>query len=384
MNDISWRPSGAGHPRKLALALQGGGAHGALAWGVLDRLLEDEELDIVGVSGSGAGAVNAVALADGLLRGGREQARQALREVWEALGDTPGFGALLFPLAGELQAQIPLELTPHYQAWDLLSRSFTPADLNPFNVQPMRAPLEQLVDFERLRAAKDFPVMVCATHVLSGRRRAFANAELCVDAVLASACRAQILPAVNIEGEPYWEGALSGGPALAEFIPALPACDLVLLRSEPLGRTSLPSTPREIQDRAMEISSSSAAWLELSALAVILRLEEDGWLDRERFGRIRIHSLDAGAALETIAASSRLNYAPAFLAHLFDMGRTTADGWLAANHSALGERSTLDLQSLLPVSSDAFKRRDPAYTPPARTYAEAVRPRIKLYSPEPR
>lgn len=385
MTEIQWRPDGAEHPTKLALALQGGGAHGALAWGAIDRILEDDGIQIVGVSGAGMGAVNAVVLADGLLRGGREEGRQALRDFWEVIGDTPGFGSPLSALPGELQARTPLELTAPFAAWDLLSRSFTPADLNPFGLHPLRAPLGQLVDFERLAGAHELPVMVCATHVLSARRRVFANAELSPDAVLASACRPYVNPAVDIEGESYWGGDFTGGPALTEFVAALPGCDLMLLSARPVARASLPATPREIGERAMEVGCHAAAWLELSALAVIQRLAEEGWLDRDRFRRIRLHSIDAGQALEAIPGSTQLNYTRSFLEYLFDIGRTTADQWLAVHGGALGGQSTLDLQALLPVSSDAFKLSEPvAYGQAARTYAESVRPRIKLYSPEPR
>jgi NTE family protein len=288
-------------------------------------------------------------------------------------------------LSGQLQAQSPLELIPQYLAWDALSRNLAPSDLNPLSFHPMRAPLEQLVDFEQIRSAREFPVMVCATHVLTAKRRVFTNAELSVDTILAAACRPYVHPAVEIEGEYYWDGAFTGSPAMTELIRTLPNCDLLILRTEPIARASLPRSPREIEERAMEISCSTASWLELSALAVIQRLAEEGWLDRERFGRVLVHTLDADAELERIPGSTRLNYSTGFLEHMFDLGRTRADRWLAANRSALGERSTLDLQSLLPVSADAFKRREPsAYGQAARSYAEGVRPRIKLYSPEPR
>jgi NTE family protein len=385
MTDIHWRPTGAETPRKLALALQGGGAHGALSWGMLDRILQDEDLEIVGLSGSGAGAVNAVVLADGLLHGGREGAREALRCMWDALADLPSFGTPLSVLSGELQAQTSLEVVPQYLAWDLMTRCFAPADLNPFGTHPMRAPLERLVDFERLRAEKDLKLMVSATDVLTGRRRVFANTELTVETVLASVCRPHIHPPVEVEGAALWEGGLAGGPALAEFIQGLPPCDLVLLRTEPVERPTIPRTPREIQDRALEIGSNTSAWLELSALAVVQRLTDEGWLDRGRFGRILLHSIEAGPAVEPVSGSTRLNYSEGFLAYLFDRGRMAVEDWLIAHRSDLGDRSTLDLQALLPVGPDAFKRSEPAYTisSASRSYAEAVRPRIKLYSPRP-
>jgi NTE family protein len=206
-------------PRKIALALQGGGSHGAFTWGVLDRILEDETLEIIGVTGTSAGAMNAVVMADGLVRGGREDARLRLRQFWEAIGMMPGFATLLGSLSGEFQAQMHLEQTPAYQAWDALARNLSPYDLNPFNFNPLRDPLIKLVDFDRLRAQQDLELMVCATNVFTSRRRVFGRKDISVDAVLASACLPQMFPAIEIDGEPYWDGGFSGNPAMAPPAP---------------------------------------------------------------------------------------------------------------------------------------------------------------------
>ena len=204
--------------RKIALALQGGGAHGAFTWGVLDRMLQEPDIDIIGVTGTSAGAMNAVVLADGLLRGGAEGARQRLRMFWESIGDMPGFGSLLWPLSGSDAAAVHLEQTPAYLAWDLVARNLSPYQLNPMNQNPLRAPLDALVDFKRLRAQKDVEVMVCATTVRTARRRTFSNADISTDAVLASACLPDLFPAVEIDGEAYWDGGYTGNPAL------IPSC----------------------------------------------------------------------------------------------------------------------------------------------------------------
>lgn len=335
--------------RKVALALQGGGSHGAFTWGVLDRMLEDETIDIIGVTGTSAGAMNAVALADGLVRGGPKQARRRLRDFWEAIGKMPGFASLLWPMSGEEHANLHLERTPAYLAWDTLSRNLSPYDLNPLNFNPLRAPLNELIDFDRLRAEKDFPVMVCATNVLTSRRRVFRNEDISVDAVLASACLPQMFPAVEIDGQPYWDGGFSGNPAMVPLLRKLPKCDLIIVRIDPIIRVTVPRTPREIHDRVTEISFNSTFWLELSALAVVLRFVDEGLLDRERFGRIFFHAIEASSHLEKIAASTKLDNSPAFLGFLFDLGRKTADAWFARNEAAIGQRSTIDIQKLLPV-----------------------------------
>jgi NTE family protein len=387
MTEIQWRAEGAGRPRKIALALQGGGTHGAFVWGVLDRLLEEDGLEIVGVTGASAGAMNAVVLADGLLRGGPDHARLALRDFWEEVGRAPGFGGLMAAFSGEVQSLMPLERMPAFLAWDFVTRNVAAKALNPIGFNPMRDVLVDLVDFERLRARTDFPVMVSATNVLTGRRRVFANKDLSVDAVLASACAPQLSPAVEIEGESYWDGRFCANPALAEFVDRLPNCDLVITRIDPVTRTALPGTPREIQDRAMELSFNNAFWMELSALGVLLRLADDGLVEREQFGRIFFHAIEASPELEPVAASTRLNNSPDFLTYLFELGRRNGGEWLAANRGALGERSTLDLQALLPVSYEGFRRSEPAAAAPPEPEPEPdpvefTHQRIRLHSPE--
>jgi NTE family protein len=337
--------------RKIALALQGGGSHGAFTWGVLDRLLEDQTLDIIGVTGTSAGAMNAVVLAGGLLRGGPDGAREQLRAFWNAIGAMPGFGSLLWPLSGESQSQLRLEQTPPYLAWDALSRNMSPYDLNPMNFNPLRDPLTKLVDFDRLNAERNLHVMVCATNVLTARRRVFANQNISVDAVLASACLPQLFPAVEIDGQPYWDGGFAGNPAMAALIRKLPKCDIVVLRIDPIIRTELPRSPRDIHDRMVELSFNTTFWMEMSYLGLILSLVEDGELDRERFGRFFFHFIEPHGELEKIAASTKLNNSTAFLQYLFNLGRTTADDWFANNGAAIGKKSTIDLVKLLPTET---------------------------------
>ena len=313
--------------RQVALALQGGGSHGAFTWGVLDRILEDPTIDIIGVTGASAGAMNAVVLADGLLRGGREGARQRLREFWEAIGAMPGFGSMFWWMSGEAQSQLRLEHTPPHIAWDALSRNFSPYDLNPTKFNPLQEPLTKLVDFERLHAEKDFQILVCATNVLNARRRIFTNEDISVEAVLASACLPQMFPAVEIDGEPYWDGGYTGNPAMAALIRRMPKCDVVVVRIDPIIRVDVPRTPRDIQDRITELSFNTTFWLEMAWIGVMLSLVEEGELDRERFGRFFFHCIEPHGELEKIAASTKRNSSPAFLRYLFDLGRVTADNF---------------------------------------------------------
>jgi NTE family protein len=331
--------------RKLALALQGGGSHGAFTWGVLDRLLDDATIDIIGVTGTSAGAMNGAVLVDGLLRGGPEQARAGLRRYWEAIGAMPGFGSFFSGISGEQAANTPLESIPAFVA--IAKKNVSPYDLPSSNDNPIRALLTELIDFDRLRMQERIQLSVCATNARTARRRVFTNRELSVDALLASACLPQIFRAVEIDGEPYWDGALTGNPALGPLLTKIPGCDLIIVRIDPENRPEAPRTVPDILNRTVEISHNSTFWLELGALAVVLRFIDEG---RSPFAPLRFHIIEASPIMERFPMSSKLNNYPPLLEYLFKLGRQTGDAWIAQNGEALGQRSTLDVQKLLPGS----------------------------------
>jgi NTE family protein len=197
--------------RKVALALQGGGSHGAFTWGVLDRLLEDPTIEIIGVTGTSAGAMNGAVLVDGLVRGGPEQARAELRRYWGAIGAMPGFGSFFSGISGEKAATTPLENIPAYV--ETVKENLSPYDLASGNNNPMRRLLTELIDFDRLCLQQDIQLTVSATNARTARRRVFTNQDVTVDALLASACLPQFFRAVEIDGEPYWDGTFTGNPA---------------------------------------------------------------------------------------------------------------------------------------------------------------------------
>ena len=333
---------------KVALALQGG-SHGAFTWGVLDRVIEDPDIEIVGVTGTSAGACNAVVLADGLLRGGPEQARRELRQFWESVGHALGSGTLITDSHSETAGYPPPEQTPPHTFWEMITRDLSPYDLNPLQLNPLRRLLEEVIDIESISRQDEFPVIVCATNARTARRRNFSNRDLSIDAVLASACLPHIFPAIIIDGDPYWDGGFTGNPAFTALIRRLPDCDLVIVRVDPVRRASLPQTPREIADRMVEIAFNSSFWLELSAMGIILKFVDERLLDRDRFGRIRFHAIEASDMIELFPHPDRLDDHAAFIAHLFRLGRITADAWLRDNRGDLGQRSTIDLQMLLPI-----------------------------------
>ena len=333
---------------KVALALQGGGSHGAFTWGVLDRLLEETAVDIIGVTGASAGAMNGAVLVDGLVRGGPKQARANLRQYWEAVGAMPGFGSFFSGMSGQEAATTPLETIPAYADLELKNRNLSPYDLFAVNYNPMRPVVTELIDFDRLRAQDRIQLTVCATNVRTARRRVFTNKDVSVDALLASACLPQLFPAVEIDGEPYWDGGFTGNPALLRLIREMPECDLIIVRVDPIIRPETPRSKSDILDRTVEIGFNTAFGLELSALATVLRFIDEGLLDRPRFGRIRFHTIEAGPMMERFPRSSKFNNYPPFLEYLFDLGRQTGDAWIAQHGAALGQRSTMNLQQLLP------------------------------------
>jgi NTE family protein len=207
-----------------------------------------------------------------------------------------------------------------------------------------------MIDFGAVRASEVI-LQVCATNVRTSRRRVFSNDDVTVDAVLASATLPDLFPAVEIDGEAYWDGGFAGNPSMVGLIQKLPRCDFVIVRIDPIIRKDLPKTAREIHDRVTELAFNTTFWLELSALGAVLRLVEEGELDRERFERIYFHAIEASDQLEKIPPSTKLNNAPAFLEYLFELGRATAHAWLAKHGADVGQHSTIDLKKLLPVTA---------------------------------
>lgn len=336
--------------RQIALALQGGGSHGAFTWGVLDRLLEEPSLEIVAVSGTSAGAMNAAVLADGL-RGGAVSARQALRRFWESLGRTPGMASLRGSWM-QLAQEWHLENSPVFQWFNFMAQMFSPYQLNPFNLHPLR-PLIEHIDFAALRSDPDaIRVFIGATNVRTGRRRVFDNEELSPDVLLASACLPLMFQAVVIDGESYWDGGYTGNPAIVPLYQVTPATDLIIVGINPLSRDESPRSAREIASRIDEISFNSTFMLELSAIAFIDQLLATKALDPTRFKPLLLHGIDGGSKLGKLGASSKMNNHPAFLDYLYGYGREAADTWLESHLQAVGKRSTVDLARLAPLRSD--------------------------------
>lgn len=324
----------------LGLALQGGGAHGAYTWGVLDALLEAGRFRFSAISGTSAGAMNALALADGWMRGGAEGAREALAAFWVAVGRTLPFEQWL---VGPTESP---GLAPGLRALMHWSRLFSPYQLNPLGLNPLRDVLAAQIDFERLKRRGAPRLFIAATHANSGRLRLFGNAELSVNAALASACLPTLHQAVMIDGEPYWDGGYSANPALFPLVRE-GAADLLIVALSPLAHGHVPMTAEEIRNRALEFSfnagflreatliAEAAAEARRSAFAI-------GRLER-RLRALRTHLIDAHDDLGALSAETRLIAHLPFLERLRDLGRERTQRWLAEHGARVGRTASVDL-----------------------------------------
>ena len=316
--------------KRVNLAMQGGGAHGAFGWGILDRLVEDERLDIEGLSASSSGSMNAVVYAAGRMRGGRAGAREALEKFWRSVS-----------VAG-------MAYMPGFLWFQNLSGAFSPAQLNPFGLNPLRDLVKDNIDLDAVRACTAVELFLCATNVGSGQPRIFRNAEITLDVLMASACLPSLFPAVEIGGQHYWDGGYMGNPALYPLIYNTAARDIVIVHINPIVRPQVPRSAAEIQNRLNEITFNSSLLRELRAIAFVTKLIEQGWLKeqyQDKLKHVLIHSIRADAAMSDLGVSSKLNTDWGFLCELRDRGRDAASVWLEANFEHLGERSTVDLQS---------------------------------------
>lgn len=337
-----------GDDRKpINIALQGGGSHGAFTWGVLDRLLEDGRLDLKAVSGTSAGAMNAVALADGFVAGGVDGAREKLESFWRAVGRTGRFSPVQRLPWDVAWGNWSIENTPGYLWFDAMSRLFSPYAANPFNLNPLRDVVEAEIDFDRVRSCRALKLFVSATNVESGQVRVFETGEMSTDVVMASACLPQIFQAVEIDGAPYWDGGYGGNPALFPFFYASPTEDVLLIQINPVQREGAPKTANEIQNRIEEITFNAALLREFRSIAFVKELIRAGHIQHGEYRDIRMHRIDADEAFRDLSASSKLNAEWAFLEYLRDLGRSAAGDWLEENFAKVGKEPTLDLSDML-------------------------------------
>ena len=340
-------PRASSKPVLVDFALQGGGAHGAFAWGVLDRALEEPRMQIEGISGTSAGAMNAAVLADGYTEGGPDGARAALERFWKRVSDASRMSPFRRGPLDVLMGRWTLDTSPTFIAMDLASRLFSPYDLGMAALNPLRDILAESVDFGRLQRSP-IKVFVTATNVHTGKGRVFRNAELTVDALLASACLPTMFQAIEIDGEPYWDGGYSGNPTITPLVLECNASDTILVQINPVERVGTPKSARDILNRLNEISFNAPLLKELGMIALLRQAADPGRGECGQWARMRIHRVASEAMLD-LGYSSKLNAEWAFFRMLRDEGRRCADEFIAAHGPDLGKRSTLDLDELLPA-----------------------------------
>lgn len=344
-------PTAGNKIKAINLALQGGGSHGAFTWGVIDRLLEDGRVSFDGICGTSAGAMNAVLVAHGLMQGGHDGARASLANFWESVGR---LGAMLNPVAA-MACSNPLDnagtapmLAVQQWAAESFTRTFSPYQFNPLNVNPLRDLLASCVDFDALHHCDEVKLFICATNVRSGKVRIFNNNSMSVDAVMASACLPHLFQAVEIDGQHYWDGGYMGNPALYPLFYETATRDVVVVMVNQMWRDEVPTTSAEIEDRVNEISFNSSLMREMRAVEFVSRQLGEGWLKPEYAKRMRhvlVHLIRADAFMGTLSAATKISTDIKFLAGLRDLGRASAAQWLDEHHASLGKNGTVDLRS---------------------------------------
>jgi NTE family protein len=333
--------------KRLNLGLQGGGSHGAFTWGVLDRLLEVDGLEIVATSGTSAGAMNAAVMAYGLAIGGKAGARASLAAFWRRIGEAARVSPLQPSPIDRWLSVGNMDLSPGWLAYDNLSRMLSPYELNPCNINPLREVLEDVVDFAALAAAcgdRRVSLYLTATNVETGRIKVFEGEEIGVDAVMASACLPFLFQAVEVDGQHYWDGGYSGNPPIFPLIYGTDCADVLIIQINPINIEGVPKTARAILDRINTLSFNSSLMREMRAIDFVSRLIDEHRLDTDRYKRLNIHSIDAETELRRLGVSSKVNADPSFLDWLFALGRDRCGRFLDAHYDKIGVTSSTDIR----------------------------------------
>jgi NTE family protein len=334
--------------KELTLALQGGGAHGAFTWGVLDRLLEEEDIVFTAISGTSAGAMNAVVMAEGLLEGDRAHARAQLDQFWMGMADASErlspFGKTFWP---QFLAGMGMQQNLMFEGAMALTRIFSPYDFNPLDYNPLRDALNDLIDWERVRRQRRIKLFINTTHVATGGLRCWREHELTVDMVLASACLPTLFQTPLIDGEGYWDGGYIANPAIEPMVRATGTLDSLIVQLNPIVRHELPRRAPEILDRLNEICFNASLVTELRFIAERNRLIDAGELTSDQHRKIHLHMIHGDKALEEFPAISKLLAERGFLTRLKALGRETADRWLAEHGNKVGKRSSFNYRRIV-------------------------------------
>ncbi len=328
--------------KRINIALQGGGAHGAFSWGVLDRLLEDERIEIEAVSGTSAGAMNAVVMAEGLAEGGRARARAQLSEFWKAVADALAASSQISRTwAGFFPAWLG-DVNPAVFALQAFAQSASPYLTNPLDYNPLRDIVKSEVDFDRVHACTAMKIFVAATNVETGRAEIFTGKRITLDSVMASACLPTLYKAVIIDGTPYWDGGYTANPPLDPLLTQTTSQDILVVQINPERRAGTPLLMHQILDRLNEITFNASLLDTIDQVALVNRQIRAGHLKDSTYRDIFLHRVGGGKNAEDWGVATKFNASWDFLQHLFDQGRTETDAWLKAHFDDIGHCDSMD------------------------------------------
>ncbi len=338
----------------INVALQGGGAHGAFTWGVLDALLADDRIDIEGVSGTSAGAMNAAVMVQGLDTGGTVKAREMLEEFWTQISQA---GAYCSPAQTALAhwanmlnpfraAMMKADESAAFNLFESIARYMSPYQFNPMNINPLRDILEGILDIRGIQNSKSVKLFVTATCVRTGIGRVFENKDITVDTLLASATLPEMFQAVKIGKDYYWDGGYSGNPTLYPLFYDTRSRDILIVHVNPIVRKEIPQSAATIDNRLNEITFNGALLDELRAIAFAKRLITEGWLKdkyKDKVRNILIHAIRADEVLKDLSVASKMDTNWDFLISLRDLGRAEGENWINKNYDAINVRDTVDI-----------------------------------------
>lgn len=337
--------------KRINLALQGGGAHGAFTWGVLEKLLEDERIEVEGISATSAGTMNALCYAYGLTTGGPEKAIEVLETFWKQVSDV---GQRYNPMQLFPTPQLPqvhnLLSQMTYTVLEGWTRLFSPYQFNPFDIDPLREILSETIDFEAVRKCQKTQLYISTTHVQTGNLKVFSTPELTLDVAMASACLPFISKSVKIDEQHYWDGGYMGNPALFPFNSQMVSRDVLIVHINPLIREEVPTTAHGIMNRLNEISFNASLLKDIRAISFVQKLLEKEWIKDEYRDELKffyLHSLRADEVMKRFSVASKFDTRWRFLNHLRKQGRREMRRWLDRHFDDIGERGTVDPRELL-------------------------------------
>lgn len=333
------------HKKRVSIAIQGGGAHGSFSWGVLDRLLEDDRFHIEGLTGTSAGGMNAVAVAQGLTLGGVNEARRELRNFWESISDAGRHSVVNNRgFIDRMLGKYTMYHSPGFCTFDTMSTLFSPYQMNPMGHDPLKDTIQKCFDFDVLRQSKACKVFLCATHVYTGRLKVFNLEDLSVEKLLATACLPTLYGAVKVDGEYYWDGGFIGNPVFFPLIYNCDATDIIFIQLNPTIRTQLPMTAQAIRDRLNEITNNSSVIREMRAMHLISKLLDDGLLDKARMKRMYMHVIKDEEIFQDLGWSSKLNTEWEFIYYLYEHGRRAAEKWINEHYDKVGVETSAPIE----------------------------------------